>query len=488
MDLFFIAIFCCLTVFIIITVWLQKRYYASKIEEVEENFSQLMADNISVLLQKTQQLQEEQTQKLVKEQQVQIQQMQQAHRLENQQLFSQLRTELGTSLKERHQEIIQTLNNNVVSIHTLIKDNQNTLLNITKEYQTTIQSVLKADAEHVQKTLKEYHESLHTQQKERYEGMKVQQQELLQRTDRRLQEMHEMVNEKLQKTLNDRIGESFKLVRDQLENVQKGLGEMQNLAQDVGGLKRVLSNVKTRGTFGEVQLGALLEQIMHPEQYEKNVITKPGSKDFVEFAIRIPSKDQNDNMLLLPIDAKFPKEIYEHLQEALEAGDNVAIKEANRIFETTIKKMAKDIHDKYIAPPHTTDFAIMFLPFESIYSEVVRRTELMEQLQRDFKIAVTGPTTLGAILNSLQLGFRTLAIQKRSSEVWATLSKVKTEFGKFGDHLSKVQKTLTTAGNQLEDVIGVRTRAIQRTLRAVGTETESLPDTTKDDSSFFIDE
>ncbi len=488
MDLFFIAIFCCLTVFVIITVWLQKRYYASKITDVEENFSQLMADNISVLLQKTQQLQEEQTQKLVKEQQVQIQQMQQAHRLENQQLFSQLRTELGTALKERHQEITQTLNNNVVSIHNLIKDNQDNLLTITKEYQTTIQAILKENTQHIQDTLKEYHESLHNQQKERYEGMKAQQQELLQRTDRRLQEMHEMVNEKLQKTLNDRIGESFKLVRDQLENVQKGLGEMQNLAQDVGGLKRVLSNVKTRGTFGEVQLGALLEQIMHPEQYEKNVITKPGSKDFVEFAIRIPSKDQNDNMLLLPIDAKFPKEIYEHLQEALEAGDNVAIKEANRIFETTIKKMAKDIHDKYIAPPHTTDFAIMFLPFESIYSEVVRRTELMEQLQRDFKIAVTGPTTLGAILNSLQLGFRTLAIQKRSSEVWATLSKVKTEFSKFGEHLSKVQKTLTTAGNQLEDVIGVRTRAIQRTLRAVGTETESLTDTTTDDSSLFIDE
>lgn len=488
MTQFLMILSCCLTGLALVIIWLQQRNYASKLTVLEEDFAQLLEDKMDSLLQKTQQVQEEQTQKLVKEQQAQIQQMQQAQRLENQQHFSQLRTELGTALKERHQETVQTLTTNAEAVQTLLKSNQETLLNVTKDNQATIQTILKENTQAIQESLKEYHEALHNQQKERYEGMKAQQQELLQRTDRRLQEMNETVNEKLQKTLNDRIGESFKLVRDQLENVQKGLGEMQNLAQDVGGLKRVLSNVKTRGTFGEVQLGALLEQIMHPEQYEKNVITKPGSKDFVEFAIRIPSKDQNDKMLLLPIDAKFPKEIYEHLQEALESGDATAIKEANRNFENTIKKMAKDIHDKYIAPPHTTDFAIMFLPFESIYSEVVRRTDLMELLQRDFKIAVTGPTTLGAILNSLQLGFRTLAIQKRSSEVWATLSKVKTEFGKFGDHLAKVQKTLNTAGNQLEDVIGVRTRAIQRSLRAVGTETESLDDKSKDNPSLFLDE
>jgi DNA recombination protein RmuC len=283
--------------------------------------------------------------------------------------------------------------------------------------------------------------------------------------------MRQMVEEKLQKTLNERIGQSFEIVRSQLENVQKGLGEMKSLAQDVGGLKKVLSNVKTRGTFGEVQLGALLDQMLSPEQYAANVKTKKNATEFVEFAIKLPGKENSNDTVYLPVDAKFPKDVYEQYQDAYEAGDAALIETSSRQLEITIKKMAKDIHDKYVDPPFTTDFAIMFLPFENIYAEVIRRTALVEMLQKDWKIVVTGPTTLGAILNSLQMGFRTLAIQKRTSEVWNVLGAVKTEFGKFGGLLEKVQKNLQNAGDQLEEVMGKRTRAIERKLRQV----EALP-------------
>ena len=297
-------------------------------------------------------------------------------------------------------------------------------------------------------------------QRQKFDTMARQQETLIQSTEKRLDDMRVIVEEKLQKTLNERIGQSFEIVRSQLENVQKGLGEMKSLAQDVGGLKKVLSNVKMRGTFGEVQLGALLEQMMSPEQYEANVKTKKSGTEFVEFAIKLPGKDDANSTVYLPIDAKFPKDVYEQYYDAFEAGDAVLI-----------KKMAKDIHDKYVDPPFTTDFAILFLPFESIYAEVIRRTTLVETLQKDFKIVVTGPTTLGAILNSLQMGFRTLAIQKRTGEVWTVLGAVKTEFGKFGGLLEKVQKNLQSAGDQLEEVMGKRTRAIERKLRQV----EELP-------------
>ena len=243
------------------------------------------------------------------------------------------------------------------------------------------------------------------------------------------------------------------------------------LAQDVGGLKKVLSNVKMRGTFGEVQLGALLEQMMSPEQYDANVKTKKSGTEFVEFAIKLPGKDDVNSTVYLPIDAKFPKDIYEQYYDAFEAGDTALIESSGKQLENTIKKMAKDIHDKYVDPPFTTDFAIMFLPFESIYAEVIRRTSLVETLQKEYKIVVTGPTTLGAILNSLQMGFRTLAIQKRTGEVWTVLGAVKTEFSKFGGLLEKVQKNLQNAGDQLEEVMGKRTRAIERKLRQV----EQLP-------------
>lgn len=308
-------------------------------------------------------------------------------------------------------------------------------------------------------------------QKQKFDAMARQQELLIQSTEKRLDEMRVMVEEKLQKTLNERIGQSFEIVRSQLENVQRGLGEMKSLAQDVGGLKKVLSNVKMRGTFGEVQLGALLEQMMSPEQYDANVKTKKSSTEYVEFAIKLPGKDDSNSTVYLPIDAKFPKDVYEQYYDAYEAGDILLIESSGKQLESTIKKMAKDIHDKYVDPPFTTDFAIMFLPFESIYAEVIRRTSLVETLQKEYKVVVTGPTTLGAILNSLQMGFRTLAIQKRTSEVWTVLGAVKTEFGKFGGLLDKVQKNLQSAGDQLEEVMGKRTRAIERKLRQV----EELP-------------
>ncbi len=304
-------------------------------------------------------------------------------------------------------------------------------------------------------------------QREKLEAMTRQQEQLIRTTEKRLDDMRLMVEEKLQKTLNERIGQSFELVRTQLENVQQGLGEMKTLARDVGGLKRVLTNVKTRGTFGEVQLAALLEQMLSPEQYEANVKTKRKGTEFVEFAVKLPGKDDGIDCVYLPIDAKFPKDAYEQYMDAYEAGDVDRITLTSHQLEQIVKKMARDIRDKYLSPPYTTDFGIMFLPFESIYAEIIRRTALVEQLQREFRVIVTGPTTLGAILNSLQMGFRTLAIEKRSSEVWTVLAAVKTEFSKFGGMLEKVQKNLETAGSQLDEVIGKRTRAIERKLRQV---------------------
>ncbi|MBS1519346.1 MAG: DNA recombination protein RmuC [Bacteroidetes bacterium] len=284
---------------------------------------------------------------------------------------------------------------------------------------------------------------------------------------KQLDEMRRTVDEKLQKTLNERLSQSFETVGKQLQAVQEGLGEMKNLAADVGGLKKVLSNVKMRGGIGEIQLSMLLEQILAPDQYEANVKTKSGSSDQVEFAIKLPGKDDTGKNVWLPVDAKFPKDIYEQLQEAYEEGDQVKILAAQKNLDNTIKKMAKDIGEKYLDPPDTTDFGIMFLPFEGIYAEVVRKAALLEDLQRNYKIIVTGPSTLAAILNSLQMGFRTLAIQKRSSEVWQILGAVKKEFESFGGLLGKAQKSIQTGLNHLDDVMGKRTRAIQKKLKSV---------------------
>jgi DNA recombination protein RmuC len=352
-----------------------------------------------------------------------------------------------------------------------MKENREELSRNMRELRTELNQALSLSTQQMQTTLHRNLMTTNEMQREKFESMNRQQDILVKSTEKRLDEMRIMVEEKLQKTLNERIGQSFELVRSQLENVQKGLGEMKNLAEDVGGLKKVLGNVKTRGTFGEIQLAALLEQMLSPEQYEANVKTRKNATEFVEFAIKLPGKDNGKDVVYLPIDAKFPKDVYEQYIDAYEAGDTSLIESTSKQLEITIKRMAKDIHDKYVEPPFTTDFAIMFLPFENIYAEVIRRTSLIETLQKDFKIVVTGPTTLGAILNSLQMGFRTLAIQKRTSEVWNVLGAVKTEFGKFGGMLEKVQKNLQNAGDQLEEVMGKRTRAIERKLRQV----EALP-------------
>lgn len=352
-----------------------------------------------------------------------------------------------------------------------MKENREELSRNIRELRTELNQALSLSTQQMQTTLHRNLMTSNEMQREKFEAMNRQQDILVKSTEKRLDEMRIMVEEKLQKTLNERIGQSFELVRSQLENVQKGLGEMKNLAEDVGGLKKVLGNVKTRGTFGEIQLAALLEQMLSPEQYEANVKTRKNATEFVEFAIKLPGKDNGRDVVYLPIDAKFPKDVYEQYMDAYEEGDTTRIESTSKQLEITIKRMAKDIHEKYVEPPYTTDFAIMFLPFESIYAEVIRRTSLVETLQKDYKIVVTGPTTLGAILNSLQMGFRTLAIQKRTSEVWSVLGAVKTEFGKFGGMLEKVQKNLQNAGDQLEEVMGKRTRAIERKLRQV----EALP-------------
>ena len=306
-------------------------------------------------------------------------------------------------------------------------------------------------------------------QKEKFAALDERQREWVNHAEKRLEEIRQTVDEKLQQTLNERISQSFRLVNEQLVNVQKGLGEMQSLAQDVGGLKRVLSNVKTRGNIGEIQLSMLLEQLLAPEQYEANVHTRKGSDAVVEFAVKLPGKDDAREFVYLPIDAKFPKDVYEQLLDAYDAADPQQIESAGKQLEATIKKMAKDISEKYLAPPATTDFGIMFLPFEGIYAEVVRRSALLEDLQRTYKVVVTGPTTLAAILNSLQMGFRTLAIQKHSGEVWTILGAVKKEFEKMGGMLEKAQRNLQTASGQIEEVLGTRTRAIQRRLKDVDT-------------------
>ena len=332
------------------------------------------------------------------------------------------------------------LNNNKEDLEKLLNEIQRSFDRIEKNFREDFRLnreesrlVAKDNREELAHSMNEFREafergidSFNRLQKEKFAALDERQQRLVDNTEKRLEEIRVTVDEKLQKTLNDRIGQSFRLVTEQLESVQKGLGEMQTLAQDVGGLKRVLSNVKTRGNIGEIQLSMLLEQLLAPEQYEANV-------------------------------------------DAYDAADSQAIEAAGKLLETTIKKMAKDISDKYLAPPATTDFGIMFLPFEGIYAEVVRRSALLEDLQRNYKVVVTGPTTLAAILNSLQMGFRTLAIQKHSGEVWTILGAVKKEFEKVGGMLEKAQKNLQTASGQIEEVLGTRTRAIQRKLKDVDT-------------------
>ena len=361
------------------------------------------------------------------------------------------RTEIMTSVKtmtDQNSSALEKLNQTLEQkVSTLIEKNMSAFNGFQESFDKNVRS-------------------FNELQKEKFELMESKQNELVKGTETKLDIIRATVEEKLEKTLSERLGQSFETVGKQLIEVQRGLGEMQTLAQDVGGLKRVLSNVKMRGGIGEVQLAMLLEQILAPDQYDSNVKTKSNSSDLVEFAIKLPGRD-NDKSVWLPVDAKFPKDVYEQLQMAYDNGDITQIEQTQRNLENTIKKMAKDISDKYLDPPHTTDFGIMFLPFEGIYAEVVRKASLLEDLQRNYKIIVTGPTTLAAILNSLQMGFKTLAIQKRSSEVWQVLGAVKKEFENFGGLMQKAQKNIQTGLDQLDDVMGKRTKAIQRKLRSV---------------------
>ncbi len=315
-------------------------------------------------------------------------------------------------------------------------------------------------------------------QREKFRDLNRSQEELMKSTELRLEKIRETVDEKLQKTLETRLGQSFEMVSNQLQAVQKGLGEMQNLANGVGDLKRVLTNVKSRGVLGEYQLQAILENLLAPDQYEVNAAVGKGNRERVEFAVKMPGQDEP---VLLPIDSKFPQESYLRLVDAYESASKGNIELHRSELLKAVKKAAQDIQTKYIHPPFTTDFAILFLPVESLYAEILREPGLAQWLQQEHKVLVTGPTTLSAILNSLQMGFRTLAIQKRSSEVWQILGAIKTEFGKFGELIEKTQKKLNEANTELDKLVGVRTRAIQRKLKEV----EELPES---ESSRLLEE
>ena len=390
---------------------------------------------------------------------------------QNERLERELRGEVTQSAVQSRQENMQTL--------TLF---QQTLLQQSSEATRTQNQQIDALAQQLALLQKSLTDSLALQVQGLSEAnarrlaemrgtMETQLAQLQQSNAAKLDEMRQTVDEKLQATLQARLGESFKQVAERLEQVHKGLGEMHTLAQGVGDLKHLLTNVKTRGMFGEAQLGALLEQVLAPEQYAAQVATRPGDKNRVDFAIRLPGRSDDGQPVWLPIDAKFPNEDYERLLDAQGRADAAAAELAARALEARVKLEAKSIADKYLEPPHTTDFAVMFLPTEGLYAEVLRRPGLMELLQREHRVTLAGPTTLMAMLNSLQMGFRTLALEKRSSEVWQVLGAVKTEFGKFGDVLSKVRNQTQTVLNTL-DQAQTRTNVMNRALRQV----DALPE------------
>jgi len=373
------------------------------------------------------------------------------------------REENAAIAKENRQELSNTLK----EFRTEMSDSLKKTMEITATDNKQMREELAVVFQRFQDSFDKNVHSFNELQREKFSQLGEKQQALIESTEKKLEQMRATVEEKLEKTLSERLRQSFETVGKQLQAVQEGLGEMRILAQDVGGLKKVLSNVKDRGGLGELRLEMLLEQLLAPDQYAANVKTKPNSQDIVEFAIKLPGRDSDMSNVWLPIDAKFPKDAYEQLLDAYDTAEPAAIEAAGKHIENVIKKMARDIRDKYVEPPYTTDFGIMFLPFEGLYAEIIRRSNLMEQLQREFKIVVTGPTTLAAILNSLQMGFRTLALQKRSSEVWTILGAVKSEFEKFGELLSKAQKHIDNAGETIGQLAGTRTRAINRKLKEV---------------------
>ena len=355
------------------------------------------------------------------------------------------RTEIGSSIEK----LSATILSNMIELSNLQKNQFDT-------YSRTMERTLDAFNYNLRSSI----DDLTKLQNEKFV-------ELTKSTEENLEKMRVTVDEKLQSTLERRLSESFKVVSERLEQVHKGLGEMQSLAAGVGDLKKVLSNTKTRGVLGEVQLERILEQFLSPEQYEKNVITKKGSRETVEFAIKLPGKDYDNKTVYLPLDAKFPLEVYNKLLDAYDLQNQEQIDVASKNLERFIKKSAKDIRDKYIDPPNTTDFGLMFLPTEGIYAEVLKNQSLVEFVQREYNINITGPTTLVALLNSLQMGFRSLAIEKHSSEVWKILGAVKTEFSKFETVLNSAQNKLNQASSEIDKLVGTRTRQINRKLKNV---------------------
>lgn len=366
--------------------------------------------------------------------------------------------DLKQPLSDAAEQITKTTQTSVKTMGELISTNQ-------KNADDKMQKALSESFNRMEVRLKTY-ESMNEQKLEKIrDTVEKKLTEISDKNEQKLDQMRKTVDEKLQKSLEEKMNQSFKLVSERLEQVYRGLGEMQSLATGVGDLKKVLSNVKTRGILGEIQLGAILKEILSPEQYEENIATVPNSKNVVEFAVKMPSGD--GGFIYLPIDSKFPQDAYLNLKDAYDTQDAETIQKAMQTLVARIKSFAKDIHTKYVEVPYTTDFAIMFLPFEGLYAEVINCSGLVEFLQREYHINVTGPSTMAALLNSIQMGFKTLAIQKRSQEVWNILGAVKSEFDKFEKVIQQAQQRINQANKELDALVGVRTRAIQRTLRSV---------------------
>lgn len=379
-------------------------------------------------------------------------------------IVDRLMEEMEDDQRELRMELTDSVHKNVRNLGSLIAENQQSAYRAQSESLSQLRRVMADMGTRIEQRLGT--SSMENEQKlENIRGtMEKRLAAIQQDNGKKLDEMRQIVDEKLQRTINERMTQSFQMVNDRLEQVYKGLGEMQSLAVGVGDLKRVLSNVKTRGILGEIQLGAILEEMLAPEQYEENVVTSPRGKERVEFAIKIPGDD--DGFALLPIDSKFPADAYNDLMDAYDSADPARVAAAGETLKARIRGFAKDIRDKYIDPPYTTDFGIMFLPTEGLYAEAVK-LGLVEKLQRDYRISIAGPSIMAALLNSLQMGFRSVVIQKRSSEVWKVLSAVKTEFNRFEEVLTHTQKQLIKANDDLDKLIGVRTRQIKSSLRKV---------------------
>ena len=380
--------------------------------------------------------------------------------------FSDIRTELRAVSFDNRREMQEAFKVFQDTVLNRISENNGAQARQLNSFEETIKADAKSNRQELSEGLKSFETRFSGSINEIRDTIEKQLKSIREDNTQQLSEMRKTVDEKLQSTLEKRLGESFKQVSDRLEQVHKGLGEMQTLAIGVGDLKKVLSNVKTRGILGEYQLGNILEQILTPDQYSTNVATKQGSQANVEFAVKLPGKG-DEKTVWLPMDSKFPLESYQVLLQAYEEGDSAKIEQAQNTLLKVVESFAKDISTKYIDPPHTTDFAIMFLPIESLFAEVLRHPHMFELLQRKYRITITGPTTLSALLNSLHMGFRTLAVQKRSSEVWKVLAEVKTEFASYADQLALVHKQLTTASGSLEKLKDTRTKAMERKLRDV---------------------